>query len=120
MGHRLLASILAFMLLWSAVGTVEGMTGFMQTLPEHHTAFVSGGGTNDGQDGSVEDHHLDDLPGQPASDSPLDSPGLPDAGPALRLRSEVLASREAIAAVLLAPPYLAGPLRPPCGGADQA
>lgn len=120
MGHRLLASLLAFVLLWSGVGTIEGLPGLTHPLSEQLTVFASASGTQEGHKGSVEDHHLDDMPGQPVSEPPLDSPGLLRAQPPLRLAAVATPRRQGAAGVLRAPPCLAGPLRPPCGTASLA
>ncbi len=115
MGYRLVATVLALVLFWSGVGTIEGLPGGPQPFSEQPSALASSSGTEEGQNGSVEDHHLDDMPVQPVSEPPLDSPGLPGVEPLLRLARDAAPRRPATASVLRAPPCLAGPLRPPCG-----
>jgi hypothetical protein len=115
MGSRLVASLLVLVLSWSAVGTIEGLPRLAQHFPNQLAVLSLSGSTEDGHTGSVEDHHLDDLPGQPVSDTPLDSSGLPHAEPTLRLGNDGALRRPAAPSVLRAAPCLAGPLRPPCG-----
>ena len=120
MGHRLLASVLAFVLFWSGVGTIEGLPSLTGPLTEQQPAVASASGTQEGHKGSVEDHHLDDMPGQPVSDPPLDPPALSGAESVLLLAGDASPWRHATASVLRAPPCLAGPLRPPCDTARLA
>ena len=120
MGHRLLASLLAFVLFWSGVGTIEGLPSLTHPFAAQLAVIAPGSGAPEEHKGSVEDHHLDDMPGQPVSEPPLDSPALLQASPPLRLGLDAAPRRQSPAGVLRAPPCLAGPLRPPCGTASLA
>lgn len=120
MGLRLVASFLALVLFWSAVGTIEGLPRLAQPIPDQLAVLAPSGSTEDGHKGSVEDHHLDDVPGQLVSDPPLDPPGLPHARPTMRLGADGALRRPAATSVLHATPCLAGPLRPPCGAVHLA
>ncbi|MCR5869144.1 hypothetical protein [Aquincola sp. J276] len=82
MSSRLLALFLSFVLLWS------GATAHEQPLivvpggtPAATAAVLAAPGSADLADGSVADHHLDDLPAQALADAALDAPALPPAPP---------------------------------------
>lgn len=110
---RVLAFFLAFVLLWAGVSTIEAPGTFAPASPEQPHA-VAHAGQGAPQDGSVGDHHLDDLPAQVQNDSPPETPGLVPAPLTPRLHRAPLAEPRLVASVILAPPFLAGPLRPPC------
>ncbi len=120
MGHRLLASLLAFVLFWSGVGTIEGLPRLAEPFPEQLAVLASASGTQDESKGSVEDHHLDDMPAQPVYEPPVDSPALLQVELSLRLGADPSPREQATAGVWKAPPCLAGPLRPPCANARLA
>ena len=65
-------------------------------------------------DGSVEDHHLDDLPSQVQNDPPAETPGLLAAPVAPAAQASVMATPRAVVSTAAVSPCLAGPLRPPC------
>lgn len=115
MPRRVISFFLAFVLLWSGVSTVEAPRSFAQTAPEQQHSIAHAGGQGAAQEGSVDDHHLDDLPAQAQSESPLEIPGLLPVPLTPRFHGGPLARPRSLAAVVLAPPFLAGPLRPPCG-----
>lgn len=95
-------------------------------MTQEHVAFVASGYAgpvdswdtvdprHDGDDGSVEDHHLDDQPGQSQPGNAADLPALV-MGDAQAKTSSLTMSRPApyvVAAWFT--PYLDGPQRPPC------
>lgn len=112
---RVIASLLALVLLWSGVSTIEVPRAFAPTSPEQQHATAPADGRSAGYlEGSVDDHHLDDIPSQAQSDSPPETPGLLSAPVTGRFLDGLLAQPRTLASVASAPPFLAGPLRPPC------
>lgn len=114
---RVIALFLAFVLLWSGVSTIEAPRPFAPTSPEQQHAIAPADSQGAAHDGSVDDHHLDDLPAQAQNDSPPETLGLLPLSLTPRFHGGPLAQPRALASVVLAPPFLAGPLRPPCGAA---
>ncbi len=114
MPARVIALLLAVVLLWSGLNTIEAPRAFAQSSPEQAHAIVHAGGLAAAHDGSVEHHHLDDLPSQAQSDPPAETPGLLPAALVPRAGSAVMAPPRAFASADAGPPFLAGPLRPPC------
>jgi len=112
---RVIAFFLAFVLLWSGVSTIEAPRPLAPTSPEQQHAIAHADGQGAAHEGSVDDHHLDDLPAQAQNDSPPETPGLLPLSLTPRFHGGPLAQPRALASVVLAPPFLAGPLRPPCG-----
>lgn len=113
MPSRVIAFFLAFVLFWSGLSTFEAPRALAQpSLEQQHAGAQPGL-----EDGSVEDHHLDDLPLQVQGDSAAETPGLLPAP--LRPSSQSLATGQPHAFVMAAAgsPFLAGPLRPPCSEA---
>jgi hypothetical protein len=111
---RVIALLLAFVMLWSGVSTIEAPRALEPTSSEqqHAAAHIDGQGTV--HEGSVDDHHLDDLPAQAQTDSLTETPDVLLALPLRRFHDESLAQPRSPAAVASAPPFLVGPLRPPC------
>lgn len=114
---RVTALFLAFVLLWSGVSTIEAPGTIAPTSPERQHAIAHAGSQGAALEGSVDDHHLDDLPAQAQNDSPPETPGLLPVALTPRFHGGPLAQPRTLASVALAPPFLAGPLRPPCGAA---
>ena len=123
MSLRVIALFVVFVLLWSGLNTVEAprilapvaadQPAVLERLAETPAHTTS-------PEGSVEHHHLDDLPSQALSEPAAESPGLLPA-PLAALPSAALAS--APRGVLTAgagSPDLAGPLRPPCDATRRA
>lgn len=112
---RLLALFLAVVLLWSGLSTIEAPRFFAASSLEQGLAVVH---DSDGQaaahEGSVEKHHLDDLPLQAQSDLPPETPGLLPAPLVPSAQRMVMSRPHPLASAETGPPYLAGPLRPPC------
>jgi hypothetical protein len=117
MPHRVIAIFFAFVLLWSGLSTIEAPRAFAQPSHEQqHTEFHAGGQATT-HEGSVEHHHLDDLPSQAQTDPPAETPGLPPAP--LKASGHFLAMVQprSFVSAALGSPFLAGPLRPPCSAA---
>ncbi len=114
MPSRVIAFFLAFVLFWSGLSTIEGPGALAQPSPEQQHALAHSGAQHGLDDGSVEDHHLDDQPLQVQGDPAAETPGLLPAP--LRPTSQALATAQPHTFVSAATrsPFLAGPLRPPC------
>jgi hypothetical protein len=113
MPSRVIAFFLALVLLWSGVSTIESPLPDARPAPEQPHA-MGHAGQDPAHEGSVDDHHLDDVPAQASSDPPPEPQSVfPDPMTA-RLLGARLAPPGAPALVALVPPFLAGPLRPPC------
>jgi hypothetical protein len=111
---RVIAFLLAFVLLWSGVTTVEGPRAIAPSTPEQPHALVHAGGQSAAHEGSVDDHHADDLAEQAQSDSPPETPGLLPPPLTPRAYDGLHSQPQALAVVTPTSPFLAGPLRPPC------
>lgn len=117
---RVISVVLSLVLLWSGLSTIEAPRAFAALSSEQQHAIASGGGLAATHEGSVEHHHLDDLPSQSQVDPPTETPGLlpatldPSAGAVVTGRPRGVMSTAA------GSPFLAGPLRPPCGVALSA
>jgi hypothetical protein len=117
MPTRVVALLLALVLLWSGFSTVEAPRVLAQATSGLAPAIVDGLGQAAQHEGSVEHHHLDDLPSQAQNDAPTESPGLLPAVPTTRTLSGVRVQPRTWVSAEAGPPFLAGPLRPPCRGA---
>jgi hypothetical protein len=115
--RRVIALVLAVVLLWSGLGTIEAPRFLAQPSPGQQHAVVHAGGQVAEHEGSVEHHHLDDLPSQAQGDPSNETPGLLPAIPTPRAPSVVMSRPRTLASAEAAPPFLAAPLRPPCGAA---
>lgn len=113
MPSRVIVFFLAVVLLWSGLGTIEAPHVLAQPAPAHRDAIVHASGQGVVHAGSLEHHHLDDLPTQvptdPLAELPdlLPSPLVPGTPPL------VMARLRAPPTAAVAPPLLAGLLRPP-------
>jgi hypothetical protein len=117
MPSRVLAFLLAVVLLWSGLNTVEAPHVFASPAPEQVLVIAAGGSPSAPAEGSVEHHHLDDLPSQVQTELPPETPGLLPASPAPGAPRLVMALPHPFASAEAVSPFLAGPLRPPCSGA---
>jgi hypothetical protein len=106
---RVLALLLAVVLLWSGLNTLEPARSLASAVPERAPAAA--------YEGSVEDHHLDDLPSQAQSDPLPETPGVMPALLVPSAQRKVTAQPHPFASDETESPCLAGPLRPPCGAA---
>ncbi len=114
MPPRVIALLLAFVLLWSGIGTVEVPRSIVSASPEPQLALAEVDGQDTVHQGSVDDHHLDDLPAQAQGDAPPETPGLLPAPLTPNLHGGLLTEPRRLASVAFASTFLAGPLRPPC------
>jgi hypothetical protein len=112
---RVIAFFLAVVLLWSGLATVETPRALAQPSPEQPHAFVHSSGQTAVQEGSVEHHHLDDLPSQVQSVALVESPDLPALPIVFGIPAVVIpmVHPRALTPTGLASPWLAGLLRPP-------
>jgi len=117
MPSRVIAFFLAFVLFWSGLSTFEAPSALAQPSTEQQHALAVGGGSADLNDGSVEDHHLDDLPSQAQSDPPAETPGMLPALLRPNAQFQATAQRHCFVSAAAGSPFLAGPLRPPCSEA---
>lgn len=117
---RLIAFLLASALFWSGLGTIEAPWAAAQAAHEQTPAIAHGGGQAPGHEGSVEHHHLDDLPSQANHDVPPDTPGMLPSLATPPGAAAVMATPRGLASAGIGPPFLAGPLRPPSGMARAA
>lgn len=114
MPSRVIALFLSFVLFWSGLSTFEAPRALVQPSPEQQHALAHAGGQPGLDDGSIEGHHLDDLPLQVQGDPAAETPGLLPAP--LRPSSQALATAQphTFVSAAMRSPFLAGPLRPPC------
>lgn len=117
MPFRVIAFLLSVVLFWSGLSTFEAPSAFAQPSPDQQHDVAHAGGPAAANAGSVEDHHLDDLPSQAQSDPSTETPGLLAAPLAATAPSLVMVTPHAFVSTAAGSPYLAGPLRPPCGEA---
>jgi hypothetical protein len=110
---RVIAFLLAFVLLWSGLSTIEAPRIVAAPGSGQATGLVDAADLAAAHAGSVEHHHLDDLPSQAQSDPAPDTPGLLPTPMAPSAQWLVMAQPQAFAAAETRPPFLAGPLRPP-------
>jgi hypothetical protein len=117
MPNRVIVLFLAFVLLWSGLATIEAPRAFAQPSPERQHAIAHAGGLAAADDGSVEHHHLDDLPSQAQNDPPTETPGLLPAPLKAAPHSLALGRPHTFVSAAAGSPFLAGLLRPPCSAA---
>jgi hypothetical protein len=117
MPSRVIAFFLAVVLFWSGLSTIEAPSALAQPSPEHQHAIAHAGGGAATNEGSVEHHHLDDLPSQAQNDTAPETPGLLPAAPPPSFAGLPMAEPRTMTLAGTASPFLAGPLRPPCGSA---
>jgi len=108
MPRRVISLLLAAVLLWSGLATLEAPNAPAVA----HAALQAGSGAWAGE-GSVTHHHLDDLPAQAQHDPATDPPDLAPATPAPRLRPRADAPSLTPPTARALPPLIAAPLRPP-------
>lgn len=117
MPTRVIALFVSFVLLWSGLNTIEAPRVLAQPSPEQQQPIAQAAGLVSALEGSVEHHHLDDLPSQALSDPPTETPGMLPAPLTPSVHSMVMAQPRTFVSAEAVPPFLAGPLRPPCGAA---
>jgi hypothetical protein len=114
MPSRVVALFIAFVLLWSGLSSIEAPRVLAQPSPGHQHILSHGSGSAAGQEGSVEHHHLDDLPSQAHNEPPTDTPGLLPVPSMRTAHSVAMAMPRAGTPREAGPPFLARALRPPC------
>ena len=114
MPSRVIAFLLAFVLFWSGLSTIEAPSALAQPSPEQSYALSHSGAQHSLDDGSVEDHHLDDQPLQAQGDPAAETPGLLPAPLMPSSQSLATAQPHTFVSAAIRSPFLAGPLRPPC------
>ena len=114
MPSRVLALFLAVVLLWSGLSTIEPLRSSAPASPAQQHMLVDAGGPAALADGSVEDHHLDDLPSQAQGDATSETTGLLPTPLKAGIPSLAMARSQTFQLTVMRGPFLAGPLRPPC------
>jgi hypothetical protein len=110
---RVIALFLAAVLLWSGFSTIEASLPIASAPAPLHADTVGDAKATSTLSGSVEDHHLDDLPTQTQGDPGAENPGLlPHASVATL--SLLAMPRPQFRSATARQLFLAGPLRPPC------
>ncbi len=108
---RVIALLLVLVLLWTGFSTHEQATSLAAESAEEAWAGAPQAA------GSVEDHHLDDLPAQAHVEHLADVPTL-GAQRATLIEPGLATTRlRTYAEAVAPPPYLGGPQRPPCATA---
>ena len=110
---RVVAFFLAFVLFWSGLSTIEAPRALVQPSHEQQHTLTQAGGPLTLNDGSVEDHHLDDQPSQALSDPSVETFGLLPAPPRCSAPTLAMIEPHAFVLAVAGPPFLDGPLRPP-------
>ena len=114
MALRVIALVLSFVLLWSGLTTVEPPRLSASAAP---AGVLADAATPPSPlAGSVEHHHLDDLPSQALGEQPAESPVLLPSMPAPAVQVAATVRRLPASGLPWASPCLAGLLRPPCIG----
>jgi hypothetical protein len=108
---RVIALFLILVLVWSGLSSKEAPRAVAQHAQLHAAPHAEGLAAP--HEGSVEDHHLDDLPVQAQGDQPHETPGLLPASLSAVDQSLAMMRPSRFDAAAVAPPFLAGPLRPP-------
>ncbi len=111
MATKVFTFFLSLILLWSSLSTVETPPTFAVS-PEQALVSLAGSTTPPDQ-GSVEDHHLDDLPSPAQEDSPNGMLALLPTSLAFVLARLPAAKPVVAPLTAIRTPFLAGPLRPP-------
>jgi hypothetical protein len=113
---RVIGLFLTIVLLWSGLSTIEAPHVFASPSPEQRLTIAHAGGQAASHEGSVEHHHLDDLPSQAQCDPPTETPSLLPEPLKRAAPSLAMARPRSFVSVAAGSPFLAGPLRPPCDG----
>lgn len=114
MFSRVIASLLALVLFWSDLSAQE--QAFSLASPDVAQAHTLQASISPyaGTDGSVDDHHLDDLPAQAHAEAGADLPGLIHGSPDVQMPVLAMARPTPLRTAALRPLYLDVPQRPPC------
>ena len=109
--HRVLAVFLAFVLLWSGLGTADTAAA---SVPMQQQALADGAAPTAPDQEPARDQALDGVPAQAQADSTGESPGLLPAPLKPGAATLALVRSAAFRLDAWCAPVLAGPLRPPC------
>jgi hypothetical protein len=120
MAFRVIAVLLAVVLLWSGLNTFETEGTPAQATQEHLAAASPSDAPLPAAPEGTAAHHLDELPAQAWGDPSTETPALLPTRLAPRSALMALAVPRALASAGVATPFLAGPLRPPCRAALAA
>jgi hypothetical protein len=114
MPPRVLALLLALVLFWSGFTTQEQAISFASSNNEQAAVGSPGELPQPVHDGSIDDHHLDDQPGQTLAEGAMDPLPLLTTGPAAAVPALTMSRPRPYAMAAWLAPYLDGPQRPPC------
>jgi len=109
-----IARLLIVFLLWSGFGAIETSRAFGLSTSEPRICLSHSVGQSAAVEGSVEHHHLDDLPTQAFNDTPTETLGLLPGAPMPNEPWLGIVQPLDCESTLQKSPCLAGPLRPPC------
>jgi hypothetical protein len=113
MPQRVIALLLALVLFWSGFTTQEQAISFAPSTIAQIDG-VSGDLPQSVHDGSIDDHHLDDQPGQTQAEGAMELLPLLMTRPAAGVPTLTMSRPLPYAMAAWLEPYLAGPQRPPC------
>jgi hypothetical protein len=113
MFRRPFAFLLALVLLWSGASACEPLGSFLAADLAEQPLIAGSAEPGDRSEGTVADHHLDDLPSQSPGDLMQDLPGLPPSALTIRGRAAAVACPLPLEPARLPAPCLAAPERPP-------
>jgi len=113
MPTRVIAFFLAFVVFWAGLNTIEAPSVSLHSSHAQQHAMGPAVGSPTLNDGSVEDHHLDDQPLQAPNDAPVETLGLLPAPLMPDAHSPATVEPHAFVSAVAGSPFLAGPLRPP-------
>lgn len=120
MTSRSIAFLLAVLLFWTALSTIEAPRAFAHSSSEQLHAVVLAVGHAAAHEDSVENHHLDDLPSQTQADPPAETLGMLPAPLGSGAPLLTLSRPHQSPATAADSPFLSGLLRPPCSAAVTA
>jgi hypothetical protein len=110
---RPLAFFLALVLLWSGASACEPLGSFLAADLASQPLIAGSAEPGDRSEGTVADHHLDDLPSQAPGDLAPDLPGLPPSLRAVCGQAAAAPCPRPAEPTMLPAPCLAAPDRPP-------
>jgi hypothetical protein len=113
---RVIAVLVAAVLIWSGLSTTEAPRSLTQASAELQANVVADD-LDAGHVGSMGQHHLDDLPWQAQSEPAAEPPGLVPAPPSEITPPGRTTHPRSLRFAAVASPFLEGPLRPPCSAA---
>ena len=120
MPYRVIALLLVVVLLWPGLRAVESPRVDTHPSGAQVTAFVQASDAMIPHEGAAPYQPLEDLLAQAVSEPPPETPGLLAAPPASSGTWTAMPPPRSLASAETGPPFLAGPLRPPCGAALAA